>query len=131
MRRSHARIAGRACPKVAATTGLLLSIFEHGGLNLNTGDGIVIWLAILMGFFFLQMCCEYLRSGKHPGVQKCLREAILKLTAGGPNVSVGIHEECDEASVNRKFTKCNTDRVSAYNNIYRCLQTRCCASVLV
>ena len=53
IRKGHKRRCGAPKHKVAATIDLLLDVYENGGLDLESWDGSMAWLAILMGFFFL------------------------------------------------------------------------------
>ena len=72
-RRGHKRRYGSPRRKVAATIGLLAEIYRGAGLDLDARGGLITWLSVLLGFFFLLRSSEYLRKGSSPDDQKCLR----------------------------------------------------------
>ena len=80
---------------------VLLGICDNGGLDFSSWDDLVTWLAILVGFFFLLRCSEYLRKGALPDAMKCVKERNLKVRRDRKNEAIPFDVPCDEALLHR------------------------------
>ena len=104
-KRGHKAQYGAPRRKVAVSMRLLRDVSKRGGLNLKRWDGLLVWVAILMGFFFLLRCSEYLRKGAKPDAQKCFRVRNIFFAAEGEVLDVESTEPCDEVGVHHDFSK--------------------------
>ena len=131
MRKGHKRRCGAPKRKVAATIDLILDVYENGGLDLESWDGSMAWLAILMGFFFLLRSSEYLRKGAEVDDQKCLRirNLIWACNDSRDDAEPGI--DCDELIVYHEFSKNDFMGQGTGNNIKRCKDVRLCIPSLI
>ena len=104
-RRGHKRRYGSPRRKVTATIGLLAEIYRGAGLDLDARDGLITWLSVLLGFFFLLRSSEYLRKGSSPDDQKCLRVRNILFARRGSDVDCSANVDCDEIVVFHEFSK--------------------------
>ena len=131
MRKGHKRRCGAPKRKVAATIDLLLDIYEKGGLDLESWDGAMAWLAILMGFFFLFRSSEYLRKGAEVDDQKCLRMRNLIWACNDSRDDAEPGLDCDEIIVYHEFSKNDFMGQGTDNNIKKCNDLRLCIPSLI
>ena len=131
MRKGHKRRCGAPKRKVAATIDLLLDVYENGGLDLESWDGLMAWLAILMGFFFLFRSSEYLRKGAEVDDQKCLRMRNLIWARNDSRDDAEPGMDCDELIVFHEFSKNDFMGQGTDNNIKRCNDVRLCIPSLI
>ena len=125
-RRGHKRRYGSPRRKVAATIGLLAEIYRGAGLDLDARDGLITWLSVLLGFFFLLRSSEYLRKGSSPDDQKCLRVRNILFARQGSDVDCSAEVDCDEIVVFHEFSKNGFLGQGACNNIFGCMDHRFC-----
>ena len=132
MRKGHKRRTGAPKRKVAATIELLLEVYENGGLDLETWDGALAWLSILLGFFFLLRSSEYLRKGAEVDGQKCLRFRNLTWARDDSREDAEPGIDCDELIVYHEYSKNDFMGQGQDNNIKRCsADVRLCIPALI
>ena len=120
MRKGHKRRMGAPQRKIAATVELLLEVYENGELDLESWDGLMAWLSILMGFFFLFRSSEYLRKGALVDDQKCLRFRNVTWALDDCQGDAEPGMDCDEVIVYHEYSKNDFMGQGTDNNIKRC-----------
>ena len=107
-------------------------MYENGGLNLETWDGALAWLSILLGFFFLLRSSEYLRKGAEVDEQKCLRFRNLTWARDDSREDVEPGFDCDELIIYHEFSKNDFIVQGQDNNTKRCsADVRLCIPSLI
>ena len=97
-----------------------MEVYENGELDLESWDGTITWLAILMGFFFLLLSSEYLRKGAVVDDQKCLR---YRNVTWALDDCQGCAEPC-KVIVHHEYSKTDFMGQGTDNNIKRCKKDR-------
>ena len=107
---------------------LLAEVYRGGGLDLETRDGIITWLAIILGIFFLLRSSEYLRSGDGQDEKKCIRVRNVLFALDSSEVNCADDVECDEVAIFHEFSKNDfLGQGACNNNILRaCSDRRFC-----
>ena len=105
---------------------LLAEVYRGGGLDLETRDGLITWLAIILGFFFLLRSIEYLRSRDGPDEKTCLRVRNVLFALDSSEVNCAADVECDEVAIFHEFSKNDFLGQRACNNIRVCSDHRFC-----
>ena len=118
LRKGLKRLRGSPQRKIAATIGLLLNVYIFGGLNFDLWDDLLLWTAILCGFYFLLRSSEYLRKGAAPDELKCARVRNLLFAQKREECAAG--EWCDEVVWFHEFSKNDQQGQGSDNNITRC-----------
>ena len=112
--------------KIAVTMALLAEVYRGGGLDLETRDGLITWLAIILGFFFLLRSIEYLRSRDGPDEKTCLRVRNVLFALDSSEVNCAADVECDEVAIFHEFSKNGFLGQGACSNIRACSDHRFC-----
>ena len=131
MRKGHKRRCGAPKRKVAATIDLLLDVYENGGLDLESWNGSMAWLAIPMGFYFLLRSSQHLRKGAEVDDQKCLRMRNLIWACNDCRDDAEPGIDCDELIVYHEFSENDFMGQGTDNNITRCKDVRLCILSLI
>ena len=97
-----------------------MDVFDHGGLDLKSWDGVMTWLALLMGFFFLLRSSEYLRKNSTPDENKCLKRSNITCAVGGGTTNAPDGVPCDEVVARIDTSKTDQVGQGSDNNIKRC-----------
>jgi hypothetical protein len=99
------RLCGPDERKIPVTVEQIIDIHDNGGLRLETYNGLLIYLAILVAFFFLLRCSEYLRKSTFVDVQKCVRQRDAHALVKGQRTNCAVGVASDEFSLRHEFDK--------------------------
>lgn len=99
------RLCGPDERKIPVTVEQILDIHDNGGLRLETYNGLLVYLAILVAFFFLLRCSEYLRKSTFVDVQKCVRQRDAHALVKGQRTNCAVGVASDEFSLRHEFDK--------------------------
>ena len=114
------RIYGAAHRKIPVTPELIGNVFDHGGLDMDRWDDLMVMLAITLAFSFLWRSCEYSSEGGRIDRDKCLRieDGLFSKDNQDVNAPPGI--DIDEFTCFHRTHKADFLHQGSSNNLYAC-----------
>ena len=117
--------------KVPVTIEQMLEIHDHD-LDMSSYNGMITFLAVLVAFFFLLRCSEYLRKGRVIDSQKCVRQKDVKCLVKGQKVNCPVGVKSSEFALHHNFDKVDFLGQGSDDNIGTCdYDSRLCIPSLV
>jgi hypothetical protein len=117
--------------KVPVTIEQMLEIHDHD-LDMSSYNGMITFLAVLVAFFFLLRCSEYLRKGRVIDSQKCVRQKDVKCLVKGQKVNCPVGVKSSEFTLHHNFDKVDFLGQGSDDNIGTCdYDSRLCIPSLV
>jgi hypothetical protein len=103
VRRGAKRYSGCSKPKVAVTPDMLKHVRRT--LDLESPQGALMWAALLLGFFYLLRCSEYLHCPGRPEDNKVLLIDDLLFALDGADLPFERRWEANRCNVHLRFAK--------------------------
>ena len=112
-------LSGPVERKIAVSPDLLIDVYENAGLDFDKWDDLITWFAILLGFFFLLRCSEYLDKGP-VDMKKCVKERHLRALRDKKPHHLPAPIDADEAALRQDFHKNDRLGQGTDNNVKLC-----------
>jgi hypothetical protein len=103
VRRGAKRFSGCSKPKVAVTPDMLKHI--RSTLDLTSPEGALMWAALLLGFFYLLRCSEYLYCPGRVDDRKVLTVADILFARDGDDLPFHRRWEANRVNLHIRYAK--------------------------